>query len=132
MRLNSSGPVGHCDSVQVSVNVTNVGTVVADEVVQLYVTTPGLLLPAPRKRLADFARVRALRPNETRVVELVATSQYRSVVKEEGRSNFWSPQLAVMAGTFSLHVAKDSSLAGALTASVTTAGGPLSTSFRCA
>ena len=75
----------------------------------------------------DFARVRALQPNETRVVELVATSQYRSVVKEEGRSNFWSPQLAVMAGRFSLHVVKDSSLASALTANPHTLMGTMGT-----
>ena len=131
MWLNTSSSIGHCDSVQVSVDVSNIGKVVADEVVQLYVTTPGLLVPAPRKRLADFTRIHSLRPGETQTVELVLTSQFRAIVKDDAKANFWTPQIVVMAGIVSLHVAKDSSLAGALTANVTTAGGPLTTSFRC-
>ena len=51
IRANASA-VGPCDTVAVSVDVRNTGSAVADEVVQLYVTTPGLAVPAPLKRLA--------------------------------------------------------------------------------
>ena len=76
--------------------------------------------------------MRSLEPGETRTAELHVTSQYRSVVQEDGKANFWSPKIVVLAGMVSLHVASDSSLQGALTANFTTSGGALTTSFRCA
>ena len=44
----SSSTIGPCDDVQVTVDVTNTGTVDGEEVVQAYVTTPKASVPAPR------------------------------------------------------------------------------------
>ena len=60
----SPSSVEACDSFAVTVDVTNTGAVAGDEVVQLYATTPGASVPAPRIRLADFERVH-IQPGET-------------------------------------------------------------------
>jgi beta-glucosidase len=56
-------------SIEVSVAVRNDGVMAADEVVMLYIGTPGEAVPRPAKSLKAFARVR-LSPGETRVVHL--------------------------------------------------------------
>ncbi len=87
-----------------SVDVSNsVDGVDGEEVVQLYVKTPAATVKAPRVRLADFARV-AIDAGETVTVELVVTPKYFSVVKDEGNSSFWHPQIAVEAGALELSV----------------------------
>ena len=55
------------ESAEVSVKITNTGAMVADEVVQLYVSTSAKGIKTPQRRLADFTRV-TLRPNEEKVV----------------------------------------------------------------
>jgi beta-glucosidase len=56
-------------SIEVSVAVRNDGVMAADEVVMLYIGTPGEAVPRPAKSLKAFARV-SLSPGETRVVRL--------------------------------------------------------------
>lgn len=56
-------------AVEVTVAVTNEGAVGADEVVQCYVSPPGVAAERPLKMLRGFERVR-LAPGETRIVRL--------------------------------------------------------------
>ena len=60
-----------CDGAAIlaSVTVTNHGTVAAEEVVQLYIGTPGLAVPRAPKRLSGFCRV-TLAPGQVERVEL--------------------------------------------------------------
>jgi beta-glucosidase len=57
------------DVVKVSVAVRNDGTVMADEVVQVYVGCPGVAAERPQKQLRAFQRV-TVAPSETQIVEL--------------------------------------------------------------
>ncbi len=59
------------DEVRVSVRVRNTGNRAGEEVVQLYVKTPGEVGSVPIRSLAGFERV-ALEPGEQRTVEFVA------------------------------------------------------------
>ncbi len=56
-------------SIEVSVAARNDGAIPADEVVMLYIGTPGLAVPRPAKSLKAFTRV-SLSPGETRIVHL--------------------------------------------------------------
>ena len=87
-RLNSSS-VSPCDTVGATVDVQNTGSVVSDEVVQLYIQTPTASVPSPQVRLADFHRVRELLPGSKITVNLIITPQYLSVIQNEGKDNFW-------------------------------------------
>ncbi len=67
----------------IEVEITNTGTMAADEVVQLYVSTEGAgegYLPI--RRLADFKRV-SLAPHETRRVELRVAPEFTSSLEGE-------------------------------------------------
>jgi beta-glucosidase len=57
------------ETIHISVDVTNIGSMAGQEVVQLYVRDPGSSLVRPEKELEAFAKV-ALRPGETRTVTL--------------------------------------------------------------
>jgi beta-glucosidase len=59
------------DTIETSVGVTNTGACSADEVVQLYIGTPGAALERQTKLLKAFTRV-TLNPGETRIVRLSA------------------------------------------------------------
>ena len=133
LKFNAS-MIGHCDSVGVSVDVSNnVDGVDGEEVVQLYVKTPGATVKAPRVRLADFARV-AIDAGQTVTVQLLLTPKYFSVVKDEGNSSFWHPQIAVEAGELELSVGggQPDFASGVLKGKVTvTDSGALTTHYRC-
>jgi beta-glucosidase len=102
MVVNASS-IGPCDTVLVTVDVANTGTVAGDEVVQLYVKTPTASVPAPLVRLADFERVHIAAGGKT-TVSLLLTPKYHSVVHDAGKDAFWTPSIVVEAGTISLHV----------------------------
>lgn len=87
-KLNASS-IGPCDTVSATVDVQNIGKVLSDEVVQLYLQTPAASVPSPQVRLADFHRVRELSPGSTVTVNLLITPQYLSVIKNEAKDNFW-------------------------------------------
>ncbi len=55
--------------IQVKVNVTNVGKMVSDEVVQLYVRKENSRVKQPLLKLHGFERVKGIKPDETRMVE---------------------------------------------------------------
>ena len=80
--LNASA-IGPCDSVALSVDVTNTGTVASDEVIQAYITTPHATLPSPKIRLADFERVHAIAPGAKVTVQMMLVPQFHSVVHDD-------------------------------------------------
>ena len=57
------------DHIDVSVAVTNTGTVAGEEIVQLYASFPGTAAPRPAKLLRGFTRV-PLAPGQTRMVHM--------------------------------------------------------------
>ena len=69
--------------VAVSVEVRNAGAVVADEVVQLYVTDVLASAPVPRRALKGFQRV-SLKPGEKRVVRFALDERALSLVGQDG------------------------------------------------
>jgi beta-glucosidase len=71
----------------ISVEVTNTGARAGDEVVEAYVLPRGLPAYAPKRWLADFARV-TLAPGERRVVSLALSPRALSYVDEQGA---WRP-----------------------------------------
>jgi beta-glucosidase len=70
--------------VAVSVEVTNAGKVVADEVVQLYLTNASASGPVPLRALKGFERV-SLKPGASRLVRFVLDERALSLVGEDGR-----------------------------------------------
>lgn len=59
------------DFVKVTVKITNTGSIVGSEVVQLYITLPKGHLTHPEKQLRAFRKVKDLGPGMTAEVELV-------------------------------------------------------------
>lgn len=82
LRLPASVEAG--ESVEVSVEVENVGAVAAEEVVQLYVSDLEASVPVPIRSLAGFSRI-ALRPGETRRVSFTLTPRQLSLIDTAGR-----------------------------------------------
>ena len=121
-----------CDTLELSVDVTNTGRVASDEVVQLYVRTPHAITPAPRIRLADFARPRLLAPGETRTQTLTLRPRHRSVVSNV--TDFWSPGMEIRPGPLVLFVGggQPGFTPGVLNATVTVSGAAMLTlAFEC-
>lgn len=75
------------EGIALSVAVTNTGAVAADEVVQVYVAAPALVVARPHKALKAFQRV-SLAPGETRIVRLTvprSSLQWRDPATHEWR-----------------------------------------------
>mmetsp|Transcript_10541 Transcript_10541/g.12058 ORF Transcript_10541/g.12058 Transcript_10541/m.12058 type:complete len:955 (-) Transcript_10541:4-2868(-) len=91
---SSSGSVniGPCDDILVSVTVFNMGLVMGDEVVQLYLSQTNASVPVPRVRLADFVRVKNLMPGTSQRVTLRIQPMYRSIVIPSVDGNAYAAQ----------------------------------------
>ncbi len=73
-----------CDSIPVSVVVTNTGDVASAVVVTLFLSQPGTSVPSPATRLVSFARA-FLQPRESATVTLPPVApEIRAVVREDG------------------------------------------------
>lgn len=72
-------------SIEVSVPVTNTGSVAGAEVVQLYVSDPECSVDRPVKELKDFAKV-CLEPGETQVVKFCVSEDDLEFYDEKSRS----------------------------------------------
>lgn len=70
----SSDTLDDTSSVTVSVDVTNTGTVVGKETVQLYISDRDSYYPMPRKELKQFTKIE-LQPNETKTVTFTLTKK---------------------------------------------------------
>ncbi len=85
----SSGKMGDGDSVTVSVDVTNTGTVPGKEVVQLYVADKNGTPQRPVKELKGFVKL-ALQPGETKTAELTIDARALSYY-HEGLGDWYAP-----------------------------------------
>ena len=73
--------VSSCDTVTVSIDVTNTGTMDSDEVVQCYVKQPHASVPVPQVRLVGFNKV-SLKSGEMKtVVVQIAPKSHTAVLK---------------------------------------------------
>lgn len=70
---------GPCDAINVTVTVSNVGGVDADEVVQVYLKQPEATVPAPRVRLGAFKRI-TLPAGAAQTVTLTVPAEARAVM----------------------------------------------------
>jgi beta-glucosidase len=84
------------EDVRVRVEVRNVGSIEADEVVQAYLTDVEASVPAPLRSLVGFRRL-SLTPAERRWVSFLVPAEALSVIDEDGRR-------MVEAGVFELSV----------------------------
>ncbi len=82
LRLPATAPVGA--PVAVTAEVTNAGTVTADEVVQLYLSHQGASAPVPIRTLSGFERV-SLKPGERRLVRFSLDARAFSLIGADGR-----------------------------------------------
>ena len=79
----SSNSILPTEPVTATMTVTNTGSRVGDEVVQLYVQDETASLPVPRLQLHDFARI-TLAPNETRTVQFTLAPDALAFADEAG------------------------------------------------
>ena len=93
-----------CAIIGISFNVENVGKYDGDEVIQAYVKQLNASVPVPNIRLGDFERIDTIKVNETRKVSLVLTPRYRSVVYNESSPNWYTPDIRIESGVFSIYV----------------------------
>jgi beta-glucosidase len=86
-----------CDSVDISVDVSNTGKIPGDEVVQIYLKNLTATVPVPRYTLVGFKRIH-LQPGETRTVSFSVPSGVFSVINEEDQRVIISGQFEIYAG----------------------------------
>jgi len=61
----SANTITPCTSIILEVTVTNTGTLIGDEVVQVYLTLKSRSVPTPQVQLVAFSRVNALKPSDS-------------------------------------------------------------------
>jgi beta-glucosidase len=81
----SSAVMQSGETLQVSVEVTNTGTLTGKEIVQLYVGETKAYLPRPVKELKNFCKVE-LQPGQTRTVTFTVTAQDLSFFDARARA----------------------------------------------
>jgi beta-glucosidase len=92
-------------TITVRVDVTNTGARLGSEVVQLYVSHIGSMVPRPRKELKGFTRV-FLRPSQTKTVEIPLRSEDLAYWDQErSRWHLEQGSVMVMAGGSSARAA---------------------------
>jgi beta-glucosidase len=91
-----SKSLGSADDLTVSADVKNVGRVAGDEIVQVYLTHPGVAGTAVRE-LGGFKRIH-LEPGSTQRVRITIPNRQLSIVDENGARKIVSGQLQVWMG----------------------------------
>jgi len=91
------------DKVTVGVVVKNNGKVAGKEVVQLYVSAPGVKLKKPSSELRAFAKTRLLKPGESQTISFTLTP--RDFASFDSSSSSWIAE----AGTYTVNIASSPS-----------------------
>ena len=73
--------ISSCDTVTVSIDVTNTGTMDSDEVVQCYVKQPHASVPVPQVRLVGFSRINLKIGEKKTVVVDIEPKSHTAVLK---------------------------------------------------
>ncbi|MBR1793592.1 MAG: glycoside hydrolase family 3 C-terminal domain-containing protein [Bacteroidales bacterium] len=89
-------------NINISVNISNSGSVAGKEVVEVYVTAPGASMDKPAKELKAFAKTALLNPGKSEVVKMTLSVDDLSSYDED------SQQWIVEAGTYKIHIANSS------------------------
>lgn len=84
-------------SLNIQVEISNVGGFNADEVVQLYISQPGAGVSAPFKKLIGFKRVSLLK-GETKKVEFEIDTKKLAQIDEEGKEIILKGQYKIVIG----------------------------------
>jgi hypothetical protein len=92
--FSSSNPVfptsvGPCDDINVTVTVTNTGSVDSDIVVALFLAQPDVTVPTPLTRLVSFIRVHIAAKNSLPVTLPAVPKEARFVVHDDGTSSVY-------------------------------------------
>jgi beta-glucosidase-like glycosyl hydrolase len=92
--FSSSNPVfptsvGPCDDINVTVTVTNTGSVDSDIVVALFLAQPDVTVPTPLTRLVSFIRVHIAAKNSLPVTLPAIPKEARFVVHDDGTSSVY-------------------------------------------
>jgi beta-glucosidase len=84
-------------NLRVSLKVTNTGKLAGQEVVQLYVSAPGLVLDKPAQELKAFGKTRLLQPGESQTLQFILTP--RDLASYHSDLSAW----VVEKGTYTLY-----------------------------
>lgn len=102
--LQAPAAVGPCSPFNVTFTVTNTGSVLSDEVAQVYVTQTNRTRGAvPNIRLAAFQRLHNLAPGERRQVSLVIPVSVRGTVINDSK-NIYDPVIVYESGDIILKI----------------------------
>lgn len=104
LKVAPSAGLGAADdfAVQVEVTVTNTGSRMGSEVVQVYVALPDIGLTTPRLQLRAFAKVRDLAPGESKRV-VVGLDKYAVSYWDTTGRQWKAPK-----GAYGVHVGRSS------------------------
>jgi len=101
--MSHSTSVTACETINVNVSVSNIGSFVGDEVVQLFVEQLDASVPVPTMQLADFQRI-TLAPGEQRQVQLSVQPRWHAAIIESSYGDFWRPTTEVQAGHLRIYL----------------------------
>jgi len=97
--------------ITVSVDVTNVGKINGDEVVQLYLTDVAASAPVPIRTLVGFDRI-SLRPREKRTVTFTITPRQMSLIDDAGKRVIELGEFLISIGGSQIGLKKSFSVSG--------------------
>jgi len=97
--------------ITVSVDVTNVGKIDGDEVVQLYLTDVAASAPVPIRTLVGFDRI-SLRPREKRTVTFTITPRQMSLIDDAGKRVIEPGEFLISIGGSQIGLKKSFSVSG--------------------
>jgi len=97
--------------ITVSVDVTNVGKINGDEVVQLYLTDVAASAPVPIRTLVGFDRI-SLRPREKRTVTFTITPRQMSLIDDAGKRVIEPGEFVISIGGSQIGLKKSFSVSG--------------------